>query len=93
MQVLELQNVLDMIAASALKDCFLQNEGSPLLINAAPVQRLGAQCLQVLLSAKKTWEDRGVEFVIDSPSTAFIETAKFMGVAVEDLTYQAQVMS
>lgn len=93
MQVVELQNVLDMVAAPALKDCFLQNEGNPLLINAAPVQRLGAQCLQILLSAKKDWEAKGVEFVLDSPSAAFIETAKFMGVAVEDLTYQAQVMS
>lgn len=93
MQVLELHNVLDMIAAPALRESFLQSEGNAIVVNAAPVQRLGAQCLQVILAAKKTWEAGDIEFVLDSPSEAFVETAQLMGLTIEDLTYHAQVMS
>lgn len=88
-EIIELQKVLDLLAAPVLLESFVQKRGAAMLVDAEQVQRLGAQCLQILLSAKKAWEVEGFSFGLSNPSTAFIDALGLMGVSVEDLTYHA----
>lgn len=90
MEVIELSKTLDLVAASALLESFLQKKGQAVQIDADQVHRLGAQCLQILLSAKKTWEADDYSFSLENPSAEFAEAIALMGVSIEDLTYHAQ---
>jgi chemotaxis protein CheX len=57
--VLQLPAVLDLKAAGSLAAAFLAMRGADITIDAKEVQRLGGQCLQVLLAAQASWrEDR-----------------------------------
>lgn len=90
MNVIELPKILDMIAAPALRENFLLKEGYPIFVDAKRVQQLGAQCLQILLSAKMAWQADECDFILDQPSNDFIEFLRFMGVSVDDLSYITQ---
>lgn len=70
---LRLDPVLDIKAAEPLKAAFLAVRGQPVAIDASPVERLGGLCLQVLISARKTWEADGQPLRLADASTAFIE--------------------
>lgn len=89
MEVIELSKVLDLVAAPLLLENFLQKKGNNLQVSADQVQRVGAQCLQVLLASRKAWEADGFDLSIVNPSEAFTEALTLMGVAVESLTYHA----
>jgi chemotaxis protein CheX len=45
--------------------------GQPLDIDASQVERLGGLCLQVLISARNTWQGDGRSAVISQASAAF----------------------
>jgi chemotaxis protein CheX len=53
--VLALPAVLDIRAAEPLKADLLALRGQPVALDASNVERLGGLCLQVLLSARRTW--------------------------------------
>lgn len=90
MEIIYLPKILDMVAATPLRDNFLIKEGFSVLVNAENVQKLGAQCLQVLLSAKNAWEFNEYDFIVDKPSNEFIEFLSFMGIVIDDLSYLKQ---
>ena len=73
--------VLDLRAAAPLAAELLSRRGKPLTIDAAAVERLGGQCLQVLLSARNTWLADGQAFRIQNASTAFTESLGALGAA------------
>ena len=68
---LKLRPILDLLAATPLKEQFLAARGRPVSIDASDVDRVGALCLQVLLSAKSTWGADGVSFSFGETSAAF----------------------
>jgi len=68
-----LAQVLDMNAAEPLKAELLARRGQPTTLDASNVERLGGLCLQVLLSARKTWAADGVDLTISPQSQAFSE--------------------
>ena len=70
---------LDIKATSPLVDELLKLRGSDLLIDAAEVKNVGSQCLQILLSAKKTWEADGYYYAITRPSQAFCDGLEHLG--------------
>ena len=70
---------LDLKAAAPLARELLDARGSDLTLEAGEVRRLGGQCLQVLLSARQSWDRDGQSFAILDPSTAFLEAATLMG--------------
>lgn len=76
---LTLAPVLDLNAAVALRDEILAARGMPLAVDASRVERLGAQCLQVLLSARGTWQRENREFAVEGPSAAFSASAALLG--------------
>jgi len=76
---LVLPSVLDLKAAGPLRSAILERRGQPLCLDASAVQRLGGLCLQVLISAARTWEDDERSFEITARSEAFAEALGLFG--------------
>jgi chemotaxis protein CheX len=82
---LKLAAVLDLNEASNLKANILAMRGAPLTIDASGVERLGAQCVQVLLAAAKAWEVDKQPFSFGKASEAFLKTLQLIGVNIDHL--------
>lgn len=82
-KTLNLVESLDLRAAHPLLSTLLAERGEPLLVNAAHVAKVGAQCLQILVSAQMTWERDGVAFVLTNPSQAFLDAQHLAGVSLD----------
>jgi chemotaxis protein CheX len=78
---LRLDPVLDLPAAAPLQIALLARRGSVLEIDASAVERLGGLCLQVLLSAHRTWGDDAVPFSVTPRSAAFTDALGLFGAA------------
>jgi chemotaxis protein CheX len=78
--VLRLPVSLDLPAARPLAAALLERRGKPLAIDASAVGQVGAQCVQVLLSAKRTWELDGVSLSIVNCAARVIEDLKLIGI-------------
>jgi chemotaxis protein CheX len=85
---LVLPPVLDLVAASALLETFLCRRGQALAVDAAAVERLGGQCLQVLLAARAAWETDEQDLLFENGSEEFFAALEFMGVDPASLTYR-----
>lgn len=83
--VLALDPVLDLKAASPLAEHFLAHRGSDIAIDASAVERLGAQSLQVLLSAIATWQADGRAVDFKDPSDAFVDGLHVFGLDPEHI--------
>ena len=77
--VLRLEPTLDLTAASALQTALLARRGRPLEVDASAVLRLGGLCLQVLLSAQKTWAEDASPFSLTQASPAFADALRLFG--------------
>ena len=77
--VLSLAPILDLQAAEPLRAELMVLRGRPLSIDASQVSRLGGLCLQVLISARKTWAEDGLPLSVDEPSEAFTEQLASFG--------------
>lgn len=84
---LELPTILDLVAAPGLLEVLTNRRGEPLSMDAGNVQRLGAQCLQVLLAARAAWAADGQSLVLENPSEDFAATLELLGAAPEDLAH------
>jgi len=80
---LNLPESLDLAAAPELLDNLRARRGKPTVVDASAVARVGAPCLQVLVSAVRTWAFDGValSFVGWPPSIA--ETLELVGLGRE----------
>ena len=76
---LVLADSLDLTAAAPLAASLLAFRGGPATLDASGVQRLGAQCLQVLLSARALWTSDGQPWRLIDPSPEFSDAAALMG--------------
>lgn len=81
-----LPSELDIKAAAPLAAELIAARGADLALNAAQVERIGAQCLQVLLSAAATWHADGVELTLQEPSPAFADAAGIAGLDLSRFT-------
>ncbi len=77
---LTLDPVLDLKAATPLAEQLLAHRGADIVVDAHTVERLGAQSLQVLLSAVATWQADGRQIEFTHPSEAFMESLQLFGV-------------
>lgn len=87
-QRLELPEILDLKAAAPLLAEFLQCRGGDLCVDASKVRRLGAQCLQVLLSAGLTWKADAAALCFTDPSPDFLDGLSKLGIYPKDLIDQ-----
>ena len=76
---LVLADSLDLTAAAPLSATLLAARGGPAILDASGVQRLGAQCLQVLLAARALWSSDGQPWRLIDPSPEFTDAAALMG--------------
>jgi chemotaxis protein CheX len=87
---LELPSILDLIAAPGLLEAFISRRGTTLAVDAGGVQRLGAQCLQVLLAARAAWAADGQLLLMENLSDEFSATLELLGASPDELTHDAQ---
>jgi chemotaxis protein CheX len=74
-----LPETLDLPAAAPLTATLLARRGQDVALDASAVQRLGAQCLQVLLAAQAAWAEDGQNFRLYGASAELAEAAALLG--------------
>lgn len=77
-----LRETLDVKAAAPLLSELLQAQGASVEIDASQVNMVGAQCLQIILSAQMTWERDGVSFIVSKPSDLFLKSLEIAGLTI-----------
>lgn len=87
----KLSEILDIKAAVPLAEGLLAQRGQELLIDASRVERLGAQSLQILLSAISTWRADGVAIEFVAASEPFIQSLTLLGIDPETFLNAGQV--
>ena len=83
--LVELPDVLDIKAAAPLASEFLAVRGKAVSLDGSRVKRLGAQCLQVLISAATTWKADGVALAVVNASGDFTCGLARLGVSLADI--------
>ncbi len=78
--------VLDLTAASELRETLIGHRGAPIVLDGSSVERLGGQCLQILLSARATWAADNRAFALATPSEALLRDLSILGVSPESLS-------
>lgn len=74
-----LPDELDIRAATPLAAKLAAARGTDLTLDLSQVERVGAQCLQLLLSAAATWDADGAELALKEPSPAFTDAVAIAG--------------
>lgn len=82
---LTLSPVLDLNQASVLHGSLMSMRGNDLVIDASGVDRVGAQCAQVLVAGAKAWQTDGKSFLVEKASDAFQKTLQLIGVDFKNL--------
>ncbi|MGD0642020.1 MAG: STAS domain-containing protein [Roseiarcus sp.] len=77
---LPLPECLDLPAAKPLAEALLERRGKPIVLDASSVHQLGAQCVQVLLSARRTWDADGVPLSIVNCAPRMVEDLQLLGI-------------
>ena len=77
--VVALDAALDVTQATSLKGTFVALRGKDIVVDASEVQHLGAQCGQILISARKTWSADGRAMRVEKASAGFLEGLRLLG--------------
>jgi anti-anti-sigma regulatory factor len=64
-----------------LAEQFAHHRGSPVVVDAAQVHRVGTLAAQILLVAKQTWDHDVVGFRIEAPSAGYADSLRKLGLA------------
>ncbi len=67
--------------AAGLRTRLLERLGADLILDGSAVSMLGAQSLQVLLSARQSWAADGKQFEIRNPSRELMDGLGQLGVS------------
>jgi len=86
--VVVLAPVLDLRAAEPLKGELLAARGQALTLDGSAVERLGGLCLQLLLSAIRTWRADGQALTFVNASEAMTAQWSAFGASLSDLSTQ-----
>ena len=81
---LTLPAFMDLRAAGTLARDLLALRGRPISLDASAVERLGGLGLQVLLSARLTWQADRNSFALVEASEAFLADCALMGAPTFD---------
>ncbi|HQT84089.1 MAG: hypothetical protein B7Z58_08830 [Acidiphilium sp. 37-64-53] len=87
---LRLEPLLDIKAAAPLYAVLHGQRGHDLVIDASGVERLGGQCLQVLLAARASWAADQHEFLVEGFSPGVIATLELMGIEPAAFDYRRE---
>jgi chemotaxis protein CheX len=81
-----LASELDIKAAAPLATELIAVRGTALTIDASGVERIGGQCMQVLLAAAEIWRTDGSSLSIAEPSAAFVAAIGTAGLDITQFT-------
>jgi chemotaxis protein CheX len=87
-----LAEILDLRAAAPLAIELLLFRGADIQIDASRVEKLGAQCLQVLLSAASTWHNDGATLDVVRMSPRFVEGLELLGIPSTNFLRQEHIL-
>jgi chemotaxis protein CheX len=87
-QTLQLPEVLDLTCAGPLAESLIAMRGAAITLDAAQVQRVGAQCVQVIMSAIATWKADDRTFSITDPSEEFRDALSLLGVGLAEISME-----
>ncbi len=82
--------MLDLNAASTLRDQFIGQRGSALRVDGSRVERLGGLCLQVLIAARAAWAEDRLELTFDDVSSELQASLELFGVPPVALNYREE---
>lgn len=82
----ELPECLDSSAAEAVRNLFLSVRGRSIEVDASQVRRVGAQSLQILIAATRTWQADGQSYRLVNPSPALTDTIALLGLTGAELS-------
>ena len=77
---LKLSPVLALTEASALHGTLMSMRGRHVTIAASEVERVGVQCVQVLIAGARAWKADKKSYVVDKSSDAFAKTMQLIGI-------------
>ncbi len=78
-----LVSVLDLCATTPLVAELISARGNSLIIDASNVERIGAQCVQILWSTEKSWSVDEQSLKILNPTPAFETALRDLGVQLQ----------
>ena len=84
-KTISLAKVLDLNEATSLHGKLMSARGNDVSIDASAVERVGAQCVQVLMAAAKSWEEDKNSFTFEKVSTSFTKTMQLIGINIDPL--------
>ncbi|MBM7067813.1 STAS domain-containing protein [Actibacterium sp. 188UL27-1] len=84
-QTVTLPARLDFPAAGKLAETFMGLRGQDVSVSADDVSLLGTNCLQVLMSAARTWSSDGKSFQFTSMSESFLSQLNQFGITPNTL--------
>jgi len=82
-EALDLPETMDLRATASLSAKLLAHQGNQILLNGSKVKKVGAQCLQILVSAARMWERDGVPFALAEPSEELRKSLAVAGIGIE----------
>ncbi len=71
--------VLDLKAAAPLAAALLARRGGDLVLDAGSVERIGGQCLQVLLAARASWTEADQMLSVENATPEFCAAIELFG--------------
>lgn len=74
--------VLDLTQASVLHRKLMAMRGRDIVIDASGVDRIGVQCVQVLMAGSCAWRRDNKRFSIENASDAYRKTMQLIGVDI-----------
>lgn len=80
-----LPETLDLRAASPLATALLSARGGGMRLNGSHVKTVGGQCLQVIVSARQTWERDGMPLTIVNPTEEFLAAFADAGLSIDSI--------
>jgi chemotaxis protein CheX len=87
-RTIRLPGSLHLPAAPSLAATLLSVRGHQVTLDASSVERVGAQCIQVLVSAQNLWAQDGLAFTVSNPSPAFLEALGTLGISISKIGEQ-----
>ncbi|MBW9090116.1 STAS domain-containing protein [Rhizobium wenxiniae] len=82
---LALSPILDLNEASALHGKLMSMRGKDIVIDASAVERVGVQCVQVLVAGAAAWQADKKSFLVEKASDAFEKTIALIGISETQL--------
>jgi chemotaxis protein CheX len=77
---IKLSAVLDLNEASTLHGQLMNMRGSDVVLDASGVERVGVQCVQVLVAGARAWDQDQKSFLVEKASQSFEKTMQLIGI-------------